>query len=749
MCLQMMSPLQRAIHRARHFNQTLKSQGVSPLARLVLVLQKAKQRALRPGTLRLRIYQATLGRISGPILRWSYRSLKAADHGIHPDLESSKSLVFEEVQELHFVEHEAPTVSILIPVFEQWEITYACLRSILKFSGTRVPYEVLVLDDCSKDEIQRLHEKVHGIQIVRNKENLRFLRNCNHGAGFARGTHYLFLNNDTLVHEGWLDAMVERMESDNTIGLVGAKLIGADGLLQEAGGIIFQDGSGWNYGRGQNPNHPSFTFFKDTDFCSGACILISKSLWDELGGFDERFAPAYYEDADLAFAVRAAGYRTVYEPQAVVTHLEGISHGTDVSTGLKKYQVENQVKFEKKWRETLRVKQAAGPEDLNRAQCRGIHRPCVFIADYQIPQWENEAGLRLTWMYIQLFIDLGYRVIFHPANLFPVQPYTAIMEAAGVEVLHGPEFLDMDAWFKKHGKDIDFAYLSRWEVAVPFMKPLRSYTSARIVFQVVDLHHLREQRSWENLGKTGRSPEAVRQKEIEYQLIEESDVIHTPSTYEAELMKRDFPHKRILDIPIFFYEELPDYSISLNACNLLFVGGYGHPPNEDAVKWFHAEILPQVLASHPNVKVHLVGGGAGSEIKALASSVTRLHGRISDEALADAYKMADIAVVPLRFGAGVKGKVVEAMANGLPVVTTGIGAEGIPETGCPLVVGDTANEIASRILALLQSASARSSLAEQGQAFVGNYYSRKRAVEILNEDFPYAREKGKLENEPC
>ncbi|MFK5955334.1 MAG: glycosyltransferase [Planctomycetota bacterium] len=741
--------IKRGFRRALQFNQTLKEQGVGLVARVILVMQKVKRQVLPPGTARLAFYRKTLGRISGPILHYAYRSWRLAESQRHPDGTVAAKLNFEEAELLTFAQPETPVVSILIPVYDQWRITYGCLRSILSYTGDKVSYEVLILDDNSQDETKRLHEKTSGVRYIRNERNLRFLLNCNRGATFARGEHILLLNNDTLVHTGWLEAMVERLESDHKIGLVGAKLLGADGLLQEAGGIIFRDGSGWNYGRGQNPNHPSFTFFKDTDFCSGACVLISKSLWDELGGFDERFAPAYYEDADLAFAVRAAGYRTVYEPKAVVTHLEGISHGTDVSTGLKKYQVENQAKFEEKWRDTLRAEQAAGPEELNRAQCRGTHRPCVFIADYQIPQWENEAGLRLTWMYIQLFLDLGYRVIFHPANLFPVQPYTAIMEAAGVEVLHGPEFLDMDTWFKKHGKDIDFAYLSRWEVAAPFMKPLRSYTSARIVFQVVDLHHLREQRSWENLGKVGRSPEAVRQKKIEYQLIEESDVIHTPSTYEAELMKRDFPHKRILDIPIFFYEELPDYSISLNACNLLFVGGYGHPPNEDAVKWFHAEILPKVLASHPNVKVHLVGGGAGSEIKTLASSVTRLHGRISDEALADAYKMADIAVVPLRFGAGVKGKVVEAMANGLPVVTTSIGAEGIPETGRPLVVGDTANEIASRILALLQNASARSSLAEQGQAFVGNYYSRKRAIEILNEDFPYVREKGKLENEPC
>ena len=733
----MIRALTRGVRRARHFNRILKSQRVPPFARLILVLQKPKQRMLPPGTRRLRFYRATLGRIAGPVLRKAYRSWQGSAGEVHPDLVDAVPLVFDEVETLEFASPESPLVSILIPVYEQWQITYGCLRSVLAYSGTRIPYEVLILDDNSQDEIQHLHEKTPGVRYIRNEQNLRFLRNCNHGATFARGKHLLLLNNDTLVHEGWLEAMVDRIESDSSIGLVGAKLIGKDGILQEAGGIIFQDGSGWNYGRGNDPDHPAFAFFKDTDYCSGACILLPRVLWEQLGGFDERFAPAYYEDADLAFAIRAAGYRTVYEPRAVVTHLEGVSHGTDINPGLKRYQVENQAKFLDKWRDTLLAEQATGPEDLDRAQCRGMHRPCVLVADYQIPLWENEAGSRLTWMYIQLMLDLGYRVLFRPSDLFPVQPYTAVMEAAGVEVLHGPDFLDMDAWLREHGRSLDFAYLNRWEVAEPLLGPLRRHTEARIVFQCHDLHHLRAQRGWETAGKSGVSPRAAREKEIEYRIIAASDVIHTPSTYERDLLRKDFPDKRILDVPVFFYDSLPRYTLSATGRNLLFVGGYGHPPNEDAVLWFHAEVMPQILEQHPDTILHLVGGGAGNRIKALASSSVKLHGRIDDAALEEAYRSADIAVAPLRYGAGVKGKVVEAMAQGLPVVTTSIGAEGIPETGRPLVVGDTADELAARINALLGDRAARRSLAEQGQAFVLENYSRQLAMDILHADFPH------------
>ena len=741
----MFRAFQRGVRRVRHFNRTLREQGVGPLSRLILVLQKVKQRSFPTGSRRLRFYRAAIGRISEPVLRYAYRNWKVNAERRHPDLEEEAQTSFAEIEVLRFPEQEQPLVSILIPVYEQWRVTYGCLRSILRYSGNRIPYEVLILDDNSQDEIQQLPEKTSGVRYVRNPENLRFLKNCNHGATHARGKHLLLLNNDTLVHEGWLEAMVERVESDPEIGLVAAKLLGDDGILQEAGGIIFQDGSGWNYGRGQDPNHPAFQFFKDCDFGSGACILVPRAIWEQVGGFDERFAPAYYEDADLAFAIRAAGYRTVYEPRAVVTHLEGVSHGTDVTTGLKRYQVENQVKFRDKWKETLEAEQCAGPEDLDRAQCRGAHRPCVLIADYQIPQWTNEAGLRLTWMYIQLFQELGYRVLFRPANLFPVEPFTSIMQAQGVEVLHGQEYLDMDGWLRDHGKAIDYAYLSRWEVADPLMAPLRRHTDAKIVFQVVDLHYLREQRRWSNAGKSGDSPEAVRQKGIEFRLVEASDAVHTPSTFESALLQAEFPHKRIADVPIFFYEALPEPQLHHGGKNLLFVGGYGHPPNEDAILWFAKEILPGILAKHPDVRVHLVGGGAGSAVQALAGEHVKLHGRVDDDALEEAYRTSDIAVVPLRFGAGVKGKAVEAMAKGLPVVTTPIGAEGIPEHGCPLVVGETAEELGNRIVALLDDYEARGALAAQGQAFIRENYSRGRAVDILRTDFAPGPAAGALE----
>ena len=232
-----------------------------------------------------------------------------------------------------------PLVSVIIPVYGKFQLTYDCIVSIAQALPSNT-FEVIIVDDCSKDETL-LAPLVFGgtVRVVRNETNLGFVKGCNRGAALARGQYLFFLNNDTLVRPGWLDELVKTFSDVPNVGIAGSKLLFADGSLQEVGGIIWRMGDGWNWGRNANPEEPRFNYLRDADYVSGAALMIPKPLFDELQGFDLHFAPAYYEDTDLCFRVRQAGKRVVVQPQSVVVHLEGQTSGTSVTgSGMKRFQ---------------------------------------------------------------------------------------------------------------------------------------------------------------------------------------------------------------------------------------------------------------------------------------------------------------------------------------------------------------------------------------------------------------------------
>ena len=247
---------------------------------------------------------------------------------------------------------DTPHVSIVIPVHGKLAYTLACLRSLAKH-GAKAPFEVIVVDDASPDDSAATLALIDGLHLLRNAENLGFVGSSNAGAAEARGEFLLFLNNDTQVTSGWLDALLQCFAERADCGIAGARLVYPDGRLQEAGALVFTDGSGWTTGRFEPRDAAAFRYRRETDYVSGAALMIRRDVFQRIGGFDARYAPAYYEDTDLAFAVRRLGLRVYYEPSSTVIHCEGISAGTDTGNGMKRFQRINQVKFVDKWRAEL------------------------------------------------------------------------------------------------------------------------------------------------------------------------------------------------------------------------------------------------------------------------------------------------------------------------------------------------------------------------------------------------------------
>ncbi len=630
---------------------------------------------------------------------------------------------------------EEPKVSIVIPVYNEFDYTYQCIQSIID-NVKNVSYEIIIGDDESTDTTKKIHKIIQNVKVNKNTTDHGFLMNCNRAAKLASGQYLVFLNNDTVVKENWLESLVQLIESDEKVGLVGSKLVYPDGRLQEAGGIIWRDASGWNYGREQNPDMPEYNYVRECDYISGASIMISKALWEEIGGFDERFKPAYCEDSDLAFEVRKRGLKVLYQPQSVVVHFEGVSNGTDLNAGLKKYQLENNIKFREKWAKELseHYENAAHPFC---ARERNFGKKMVLFIDHYVPTYDKDAGSKTTFQYIKMFLSKGYIVKFIGDNYAQMEPYTTTLQQMGVEVLYGPWYAEhIFEWIEANQEYIDFVYLNRPHISIKYIMFLKEKTNCKLIYYGHDLHFLRMRREAELTGNEALLEEAENWKEREFSLMRNASMAYYPSKIEEDAIKAEDPDIRVKAITAYVYDEfLEDYQYNADAREgILFVGGFAHGPNVDAVKWFAEEVYP-LIRKAADIPFVIVGSHAPEEIQALDGNGIQVKGFVSEEELASLYASCRMVVVPLRYGAGVKGKVVEAIYNGLPIVTTSVGAEGIEGVEDVLCVVDDAEEFAKNVVRLYRDKEELKAMANKTQEYIREHFSVDAVWNIVREDF--------------
>ncbi len=614
----------------------------------------------------------------------------------------------------------APRASIVIPVFNQFDHTLSCLRA-LAAHPPMAAIEIIVVDDGSSDDTEAALGQVRGLRYHRRSENGGFIAACNDGAALACGEYAIFLNNDTVPQPGWLDALLATFDEHPGTGLVGAQLLYPDGRLQEAGGIVFSDGSASNYGRFGAPDAPRHAFVRDVDYCSGAAIAIPRALFHTLGGFDVRYAPAYYEDTDLAFAVRAAGLRTLYQPAARVLHREGATSGTDLSQGPKANQVRNQSIFARKWRETL-ARQPATDDPVDDVAL-GRRQSTVLIIDALTPQPDRDSGsLRLVNL-MRVLCEEGVHVVFLPADRGFAGHYTRAMQQLGVEVWYAPFMARIPGWLREHGPRFDSVLVCRHYVMREMLPLLRRHApQARLVFDTVDLHYLRERRGAELAGDPALARAAERTRTLELDVIARSDATLVVSGIERELLARDAPQARVEVLSNLHHTGGRGLPFEQRQ-DLMFVGGFRHPPNIDAVRWFVDSVWPLIHAREPALKFHCIGDDVPAAIEALASRPgVVIHGHVPD--LIRFLDSTRLAVAPLRYGAGVKGKVNQSMARGQPVVATTCAVEGMHlRDGDDVLVADDATDFADAVLRVYHDAALWHRLAANGRANVDRHFS--------------------------
>ncbi len=664
---------------------------------------------------RLRLSLATRG-LAGTIghLRRRGRGTGVGPEGVLPVATPTSTQPPEQVPD-----SERPLVSIIIPIHGKLAYTCACLASLAEHA-LGPPFEIIVVDDCSPDDSAEALASVRGLHLLRNEENLGFVGSCNAGAAIARGSWLVFLNNDTTVTAGWLGALLDSHRDFDQLGLVGARLVYPDGRLQEAGGLVFSDGSGWNYGRYEDPADPRYGYARECDYCSGAAILIEQALFTRLGGFDERYAPAYYEDTDLAFKVRAAGLKVICQPAATVVHHEGVTSGTDTGSGIKRHQVINQVTFKARWSQALERQPAPGTpvESIVRSAPHGR----ILVIDATTPQPDQDSGsVRLSHV-LRLLRESGRHVTFFADNRAYVPGYTEALQRLGIEVLYHPWLGDPVAWLREHGPQLDAVMVCRHYIATNYLDLVRQYAPrARFIFDTVDLHYLREERAAALAGSDDIARQAARTRSQEQRLIRASDVTLVVSPVEQELLRRELPGARV-EVLSNVHPVLGCRRSWAQRQDLFFVGGFQHPPNIDAVAWFCTEVFPLVRSELPDVRFHVIGSRITPQVQALAGAGVEIHGHVPDlEPYLDGCR---IALAPLRYGAGVKGKVNMSMSYGQPVVATRIAVEGmhlVPEQ--EVLVADDAAGFAAAVVRLYRNEALWNRLSAAGIDNVRRHFS--------------------------
>ena len=369
-------------------------------------------------------------------------------------------------------------------------------------------------------------------------------------------------------------------------------------------------------------------------------------------------------------------------------------------------------------------------DELKNASDVHDHRR-ILVVDAMVPNPARDSGSLRLCMMLRLLQQDGWRVDLLSDDGRVTAADVSRLRAYGIHLHQG----SVMAWLRRHGTTLDAVLLCRLSVAAQYLVPARRLApKAMCIFDTVDLHFLREQRAAEISGSRRMHRQSTASRRQELALIRASDLSFVVSPVELDMLRKELPDSRVELLSNI--HEIHGRSMPFSARHdLLFVGGFGHPPNEDAMRWFVAEILPLLREHDPSMRLHIAGDITPEARHALAQPGVEIYGRVDD--LSSLMNHCKVSVAPLRFGAGVKGKVNMAMSYGLPVVVTPIAAEGMHLVdGNDALIAATAADFAEAVWRVYRDEGLWMLLSDEGIANVQRHFSPEVALQVLRNALP-------------
>ena len=500
-------------------------------------------------------------------------------------------------------------------------------------------------------------------------------------------------------------------------------------MLDSAGSILWNNGSYSLVGNNEGPYDPGNLYLRETDSGDHFALIKHEVFCRWFSHQHMLFASWPYPLHDISMFIRASHSKVIFQPLAQVS----VYHQRSCEI-----RPEFVSEFYNRWKDQLMNDHFPhDKENIFVARERGKGKQYMLMIDHCVPTFDRDAGSRTMTSYIELFIENNIVLKFIGNNFYPEEKYVTFFQQKGIEVLYGDYYSkNWLQWLKRYGHLFVHVFLSRPEIAIKFIDPVRAYTGAKIFFYGHDLHYLRELRQYELEQKEQLFQSAMKSKEMEQKIFDRVDVIYYPSQAEVDIIRQEFTVGKTLRalVPYIFTDfQLPVYNFIARK-DLLFVGGFYHEPNCDAMVWFVEEIFPAIRNVIPGVKLYIAGSHPTKELKSKASDDIIVTGYLSDAALNHLYEKCRLVVAPLRFGAGIKGKIVEAMYHGLPVITTSIGAEGLTDAGSLLTIADGKECFAEAVIQRYNDENKLVAISLDSFEYVKENFSKGKAYSIICQD---------------